>query len=74
MLGRFCACGAIQRQGDIMAGKYEIFADAQGGFRFRLKASNGDVAVTSENYKTMASVRQGIERVRKNAVTENIGT
>ncbi|MFJ5694576.1 YegP family protein [Arthrobacter sp. NPDC093125] len=55
-----------------MAGKYEIFADEQGGFRFRLKASNGDVAVTSESYKTMTSVRQGIERVRRNAVTEKV--
>jgi hypothetical protein len=55
-----------------MAGKYEIFADEAGGYRFRLKASNGDVAVTSESYKTRASRDQGLERFRKNAATDNV--
>jgi uncharacterized protein YegP (UPF0339 family) len=52
-----------------MAGKYEIFADETGGFRFRLKASNGDVTATSDRYKTISSVVQGIERFWKNAAT-----
>lgn len=55
-----------------MAGKYEIFADQPTGFRFRLKASNGDVAVTSENYKTKNSVLEGLERFRKNAASTNV--
>lgn len=55
-----------------MPGKYEIFADETGGFRFRLKASNGDVTATSESYKTVSSVVQGIERFRKNATTVRV--
>ena len=54
-----------------MAGKYEIFADEAGGYRFRLKASNGDIAVTSESYKTRASLDQGLKRFKKNAATDN---
>lgn len=54
-----------------MAGKYEVFADDNGGFRFHLKASNGDVVVTSENYKAKASALRGIE-VRKNAETDKV--
>jgi uncharacterized protein YegP (UPF0339 family) len=31
-----------------MAGKYEVYKDKSGGFRFRLKASNGEVIVLAE--------------------------
>ncbi|QOT19417.1 DUF1508 domain-containing protein [Paenarthrobacter sp. YJN-5] len=55
-----------------MAGKYEVFKDDNGGFRYRLIASNGDVVVTSESYTTAASVRRGIGVLRKNAVTEKV--
>lgn len=55
-----------------MAGKYEVFADENGGFRFRLKASNGDLVVTSENYKAKASAKQGIEVLRKNAESQKV--
>ncbi|MBE4717292.1 DUF1508 domain-containing protein [Pseudarthrobacter sp. AB1] len=55
-----------------MAGKYEVFADENGGFRFHLKASNGDVVVTSENYKAKASALRGIEVLRKNAETDKV--
>jgi len=30
-----------------MAGKYEVYKDKSGGFRFRLKASNGEVIASS---------------------------
>jgi uncharacterized protein len=62
----------MSRKRDTMAGKYEIFADEPAGFRFRLKASNGDVAVTSENYKTKKSVQEGLERFRRNAASEKV--
>jgi hypothetical protein len=55
-----------------MAGKYEIFVDEAGGYRFRLKASNGDIAVTSESYRTRGSLDQGLERFKKNAATDNV--
>lgn len=55
-----------------MAGKYEVFADENGGFRFRLRASNGDLVVTSEHYKAKASAVQGIEVLRKNAESQKV--
>lgn len=47
--------------------KFEVYADKAGQFRFRLKAKNGEIIATSENYKTKASCMNGIESVRKNA-------
>lgn len=47
--------------------KFEIYADKAGEFRFRLKATNGQIIAVSEGYKAMASCRNGIESVRKNA-------
>ncbi|HEU5144202.1 MAG TPA: DUF1508 domain-containing protein [Dermatophilaceae bacterium] len=50
-----------------MAGKFELYKDSAGKFRFRLKASNGQVIATGEAYETKASALKGIESVRKNA-------
>ena len=48
--------------------KFEVYADKAGEFRFRLKATNGQVIAVSEGYKAMASCLNGIESVKKNAV------
>ena len=48
--------------------KFEIYADKAGEFRFRLKATNGQVIAVSEGYTTMASCVNGVESVKKNAV------
>ena len=50
-----------------MAGKFEVFKDASGGYRFNLLASNGQTIASSESYKTRASAEAGIESVKKNA-------
>ncbi len=50
-----------------MAGKFELYKDKAGEFRFRLKAGNGEVVGTSEGYKAKASAENGIESVKKNA-------
>lgn len=47
--------------------KFEIYADKAGEFRFRLKATNGQVIAVSEGYKAMASCVNGVESVKKNA-------
>lgn len=56
--------------------KFEIYEDKAGEFRFRLKATNGQVIAVSEGYKAMTSCRNGIESVVKNApdaeVVENV--
>ena len=47
--------------------KFEIYIDKAGEFRFRLKASNGEIILASEGYKAKASCKNGIESVVKNA-------
>lgn len=47
--------------------KFEIYEDKAGEFRFRLTATNGQIIAVSEGYKAMASCRNGIESVVKNA-------
>lgn len=50
-----------------MAGKFEIYNDKAGEFRFRLKSSNGQNVLSSEGYKTKASAQNGIRSVQENA-------
>ncbi|SEO61394.1 YegP family protein [Nitrosovibrio sp. Nv6] len=50
-----------------MAGKFEIYKDKAGEFRFRLRASNGQIILASEGYKTKSGCNNGIESVKKNA-------
>ena len=50
-----------------MAGKFELYTDAAGKFRFRLKAGNGEIIAVGEAYESKASALNGIESVKKNA-------
>lgn len=50
-----------------MAGKFEVYKDARGEFRFRLKAANGQIIASGEGYTTKAACMNGIESVRTNA-------
>lgn len=50
-----------------MAGKFEIYNDKAGEFRFRLKSSDGKNILSSEGYKNKAGCTNGIESVKKNA-------
>ena len=47
--------------------KFEVYTDKAGEFRFRLKATNGQIIAVSEGYKAKASCVNGIESVKKNA-------
>ena len=51
---------------------FEIYTDKAGEFRFRLKATNGQIIAVSEGYKAIASCLNGIESVKKNAVDAKI--
>lgn len=53
-----------------MPGKFELYKDKAGEFRFRLKAGNGEIILASEGYKQKASAKNGIESVRKNAAND----
>jgi len=50
-----------------MAGKFELYKGRKGDFRFRLKASNGQIILASEGYKRRVSAMNGIASVQKNA-------
>ena len=50
-----------------MAGKFELYQDKAGKYRFRLKASNGQVIAVGEAYESKAAAQSGIESVQKNA-------
>lgn len=48
-------------------GKFVISTRKNGEFQFNLKASNGQVILTSEGYTTKAACDNGIASVKKNA-------
>ena len=50
-----------------MAGKFEVYKDKAGEFRFRLKAGNGQNILASEGYKAKSSCMNGIASVQKNS-------
>jgi uncharacterized protein YegP (UPF0339 family) len=54
---------------DVVSGIFELFTDLDGRFRFRLRASNGEVIASSDAYTTWAGAAQGIETVRATAET-----
>ena len=47
--------------------KFELYQDNAGEYRFRLKATNGQIIAVSEGYTAKDSCENGIESVRKNA-------
>ena len=53
-------------------GKFVIKETKNGGFVFNLKAGNGEVIAVSETYSSLASCKNGIESVRKNAVEAKV--
>ena len=50
-----------------MAGKFEIKTGKNGKVHFNLKASNGQVILSSEKYETRKAAEGGIASVKKNA-------
>lgn len=48
--------------------KFEVYQSGKKDeYRFRLKASNGQIILSSEGYTTKAACLNGVESVRKNA-------
>lgn len=52
--------------------KFEIYLDKSGEFRFRLKASNGQVIAAGEGYQSLAGCKNGVESVKKNAPSAQV--
>ena len=51
-------------------GKFVISVRKNGEFQFNLKATNGQVILTSEGYTTKTACLNGVESVKKNAAVE----
>jgi uncharacterized protein YegP (UPF0339 family) len=51
----------------MQTGKFEVYADKSGDYRFRLKASNGEIIAVGQGYSSKAACMNGIESVKKNA-------
>lgn len=49
------------------AGKFEIFRDDAGEFRWRLRASNGEPVAQSEGYTQKHNAQSGAEAVQEAA-------
>ena len=47
--------------------KFEVYLDKAGEYRFRLKATNGQIIAVGESYKALSSCLNGIESIKKNA-------
>ena len=50
-----------------MAGKFEVYEDKAGEYRFRLKAGNGEIVAVGEAYDTQASAKEGCAAVQRAA-------
>ena len=50
-----------------MAGKFEVYKDKKGEYRFRLKAANGEIIAIGEGYTNKQGCLNGIESIKKNA-------
>ena len=53
-----------------MSGVFEVYTDAKGEQRFRLKAPNGEIILASEGYNTKAACVNGIESVKENSALD----
>ncbi|MET8700564.1 MULTISPECIES: DUF1508 domain-containing protein [unclassified Kitasatospora] len=50
-----------------MAGKFEVYEDAGGKYRFRLKAGNGEIVATGQGYASKDAAHKGVEAVQRAA-------
>lgn len=53
-----------------MAGKFEVYKDRAGKFRYRLKAGNGQIILTGEAYNSKSACLEGVDSVKKNSQKE----
>ncbi|MFF4409043.1 YegP family protein [Streptomyces sp. NPDC001262] len=50
-----------------MSGKFEMYEDKAGKYRYRLKAGNGEIIAVGEAYNSKSACEKGIESVKRNA-------
>ncbi|WP_306362097.1 DUF1508 domain-containing protein [Nocardia sp. CC227C] len=55
-----------------MSGKFEIFCDASGKFRWRLEAGNGEIVAQSQAYASKDAAKKGIASVQSTAAAASV--
>ncbi|MEV0648133.1 DUF1508 domain-containing protein [Phytomonospora sp. NPDC050363] len=50
-----------------MAGKFELYTDEAGKYRWRLKSGNGEIIAVGEAYESRSGAVIGIESVKAHA-------
>ena len=55
-----------------MAAKFEVYEDAGGKFRFRLKSGNGQIVAQGEAYESKSAAKEGCEAVKRAAAEADI--
>lgn len=55
-----------------MTGKFELYEDKGGDWRFRLKAGNGEVVATGQAYASLAGAKEGCAAVQRAADGANV--
>ena len=56
-----------EEEKSVRPGTFEVYKDAKGEHRFRLKAANGQTIAVSEGYKSLDSCLNGVESVRNSS-------
>lgn len=54
--------------------KFEIYKSTgkTGGFRWRMRANNGEIVASGQSYKTKASCKKGIESIKRTAAKAQV--
>ena len=55
-----------------MAGKFEVYTDAAGKYRFRLKAGNGEIIAVGEAYSSKTAAMNGIDSIKRQAAEASV--
>ncbi|HEX6682622.1 MAG TPA: DUF1508 domain-containing protein [Candidatus Limnocylindrales bacterium] len=53
-----------------MTGRFELYTDVRGQWRFRLKTADGQIVCVGESYRTKGAALEVIEKVRQHADAE----
>ncbi|MFE7525189.1 YegP family protein [Kitasatospora sp. NPDC057542] len=50
-----------------MSGRFEVYQDSGGKYRFRLKAGNGGIVATGQGYASKEAAHKGVDAVQRAA-------
>lgn len=64
--------GGEEEEKPARPGSFEVYEDAKGEYRFRLKAANGQVIAVSEGYSSKSACLKGVESVQRCSVGAEI--